>query len=283
MNFSSEINAQCHTDVMRHDQISKSLGALKLVVLQPLLHQRKTLLLQNRLGDFDTLLFVKTAAFQQCREILQDRRNLVGLRRNLLESGNSGRCSQGISRGSNNLSGLCNLSGTDEAFEFGSEQVFSSWQIQSTRHFQSQVGISQCLNDVGDDRGMIELETQHLSRADGNTKHGTSRILRTRHKDSFIGDLGAVKALSSVKVEHENIAHLGNEIRNVILSRNAQCDREVVCGVCRDRDSDRLNTKGLSLAGVTSDFANEQFRRFLWVLCLLFVKDEQLRRVVTPR
>mmetsp|Transcript_7410 Transcript_7410/g.12312 ORF Transcript_7410/g.12312 Transcript_7410/m.12312 type:complete len:215 (+) Transcript_7410:4031-4675(+) len=119
MALSTKEDGQGHGGIHRHDKITKSLRALELVVLQPLLHELRASLLENRLGQLNTLLLVQLSSFQKRREVLEHRLWLTGLSRNLLESGDSRRSSQSTSRSSNELGSFRHISGSNQALKLG--------------------------------------------------------------------------------------------------------------------------------------------------------------------
>mmetsp|Transcript_15662 Transcript_15662/g.34251 ORF Transcript_15662/g.34251 Transcript_15662/m.34251 type:complete len:262 (+) Transcript_15662:1644-2429(+) len=128
----AKVDRKGHSNIVWHDQITQSFRCLELVVLEPFLHQGQTVLLQNRLGHFDRLLFVQATILQKHREVLKKRWDLTGLGRNLLETGHRSRSTKGGTRLSHNASCFGNVSSCHVTFKFGCKQGLGSGQIEAS-------------------------------------------------------------------------------------------------------------------------------------------------------
>mmetsp|Transcript_25810 Transcript_25810/g.40097 ORF Transcript_25810/g.40097 Transcript_25810/m.40097 type:complete len:1000 (+) Transcript_25810:1485-4484(+) len=220
MSLTPQIHTQSHGSIMRHDQISKCLGTMQLIILKPLLHQLRTALLQHRLGQFDTLLLIKLSMFQQCREILKDGLGGTRFRGDLLESCNGLWSTKCRSRRCHKLCRLLNLSCTHQRFKLLSVKMFCTGQTQPSSNLDSQIIITKCVHNVRDQVRPIQTNTVHPSSPNSNTKHRSSTRLSTRHKHSLLSYPSPKHSLPRMNIKHVHKPSLGQQKRHIILGIN---------------------------------------------------------------
>ena len=117
--LAAQVDAEGHAGVGGHDEVAELLGALELVVLEPLLHELGAALLEDGLGQLDTLLLVEFAGLEEGGEVLEDGLGAAGLGGDLLEAGDGGGGTEGGAGGGDELGGLDDLAGPDEPLELG--------------------------------------------------------------------------------------------------------------------------------------------------------------------
>mmetsp|Transcript_14471 Transcript_14471/g.32272 ORF Transcript_14471/g.32272 Transcript_14471/m.32272 type:complete len:303 (+) Transcript_14471:3770-4678(+) len=208
MALSAEVDTEGHTGIGRHDKITKLLGALELVVLEPLLHQLRTALLKDGLGQLDTLLLVELATFEEGGEVLEDRLRRTGLGRDLLETGNGGRSTESGTGDGNKLRSLNDLPAADQTLKLGGIQILGTGQTQTSGNLDGKVVVAEGGGDVGDEGLSVQLDADNLPGADGNTKDGPSALLSAGNKDRLLSNLGTVHSLTGMDVKHVDITHL---------------------------------------------------------------------------
>mmetsp|Transcript_15000 Transcript_15000/g.32474 ORF Transcript_15000/g.32474 Transcript_15000/m.32474 type:complete len:358 (+) Transcript_15000:3542-4615(+) len=258
MTLAPQIHTQSHCSIVRHDQITQRLGAMKLIILQPLLHQLRPSLLQHRLGQLNTLLLIQLDILQQGREVLKHGLRSTRLCRNLLESRNRLRSPQCRATIGHKNSRFLHLPGRDETFKLGSVQVLSSRKTQSSSHLNGQIIVPQRIDNVRNQILPIQANTKHLSRTNGNSKHCPSRRLRTSDKYSLLRYPCAKHGLSTLNIKHVDEPHLGKKERDIIFRIHHKRHWEIRSCLRRHGNHSGGNTKRLSLGRIPSHLHHEQ-------------------------
>mmetsp|Transcript_27593 Transcript_27593/g.79608 ORF Transcript_27593/g.79608 Transcript_27593/m.79608 type:complete len:1497 (-) Transcript_27593:110-4600(-) len=279
--LAAQVDAEGHAGVGGHDEVAELLGALELVVLEPLLHELGPALLEDGLGELDGLLLVELAGLEEGGEVLEDGLGAAGLGGDLLEARDGGGGAEGRAGRGDELGGLDDLAGPDEALELGGVQILGAGKAEAAGDLDGKVVVAEGGGDVGDEGRAVELDADDLAGADGDAEDGPGGILPTGDEDGLLGDLGPVHGLAGVDVEHVDVAHLGKEEGEVVLLVDDEADGEVGPGVGGDGDGRRGEAEGGSLGGIAADLHDVQLVA-VGPVGLALVEDEDLGRILPP-
>jgi len=188
--------------------VAELLGALELVIADPLLQQLLLALLDDRLGQLQRLLRVELALLQQHAEVGEDGRRLPRRGRGLLEARDGvGRAQDLLRRLCGELGGALVVALVHQVVELLHEELLGAGQVVTHGHLDSEREVVELLAHVRHEVGLVDGDAQHLSLA-VDTHDATRGLVRSGHEDGLRRDTVHVHEGSRLEVVQVQVAEI---------------------------------------------------------------------------
>ena len=156
---------------------------------------------------------------QEDAEVLQERRRLPGLRRNLLELADGLRRAQdALGRVGGDLGRLGVLAVPERVVKLPDEELVGAAEVVAHREPERHVGVLQVPVDVVDDVLLIDGHGEHLTLA-VDADDAVARLVRRRHEDGLGRNAIHVDADAALEVVEVDVSVLRDEIGHPMLLR----------------------------------------------------------------
>lgn len=110
-------------------------------------------------------------------------------------------------------------------------QVIRAWEVCAAGHLDSKLGIVQHIEDIRNDRLLVDVDAEHLSLL-VDTNNSVGCLVFGSDEDGLPADTVHVKACPAFKVVQVDEAVFGDEVDDAVLFGDLHSDREVVLCLC---------------------------------------------------
>ena len=156
---------------------------------------------------------------QEDAEVLQERRRLPGLRRNLLELADGLRRAQdALGRVGGDLGRLGVLAVPERVVELPDEELVGAAEIVADCESEGHVGVLQVPVDVVDDVLLVDGYGEHLALS-VDADDAVAWLVRRRHEDGLGRNAIHVDADAALEVVEVDVSVLGDQIGHPVLLR----------------------------------------------------------------
>ena len=239
-NIGLEVDRQGHVHIVRANHVTKLLGAVQLVLLEPLLQEVFSVLLQNWLCKFDRLVAVQSTLVEEHTEVLQGVGHLTRLGGQTLELLDGVSSTQEAARGvCGNLGSLSIVASVEELLELSGVQVIGTGETSARSELDGDFGVGRIIEEVRNNVSFVNGDKEDLTLAvDTHKTRGV--VVSASSEDGLAGNSVHEDESSGLKVVKVNKAVLGNHEDDTILLRDLESDGEIVGGLGREEDVDSL-------------------------------------------
>ena len=247
--LAAQVDGEGEVLVDHRDGVAELLGALKLVLTDPLLEQLLLALLDDGLSELERLHRVELALLEQHAEVGEDGRRATWRRGRGLEARDRvGRAQNLLRRVGRQLGCILVVALLHQSGELLDEELLSPRQVAARGDAERELEVGELLADVGHKVGLIDGHAEHLALA-VHAHDAAGRVVRRRHEDRLARDSVHVDELARLEVVQVQVAELGDHVHDVVLVRDLHRDREVLRRLRREVDVAVLLAEGRCALG----------------------------------